>query len=392
MKKTHNRSLNVLLIIGWPLGQGGHINSTLALSKPLIDDDKINKVYLLAPRGEKVKYFKDAKIKYICLPNPSSSILFRLIGFFFITYYTLIYRIRIIHTMDYKCLVPSVMSNLVLRRVLVFTKAGGQPLKISLPSLSHLIVFSKELLDFYVANYHYNDKITLIKERLDLDEFKNVPLSKEEHNNILIFIAMRLSPAKEMLLKSFFEELKQVKSDSHKINVIIAGDGKLKEKCKEASEEISKQNSAIKFKYLGQINNKKEIYKYYHSCDITVGHGRGIMEAMALGKPIVLLGFDKIASVLVCESNVNQIADYNFSGRNIKYDKDSISLAEIINRADREEIMKSSGEFALDYITSNYSSIIGASKLKKIYFDANRPSITDIRHNLNWILQRFLGR
>lgn len=391
MKKNKSQSLNILLIIGWPLGQGGHINSTLALSKPLVSDDSINKVHLLAPKGEKVKYFTDAQIKHVNLPNPSNLILFRLIGFFYIIYYAIFYKTRIIHAMDYKCLVPTVMSNLVLRRVLVFTKAGGQPLKIKLPVLSHLVVFSKELLDHYKSNF-YEGKITLIKERLDLGEFKNNFSSKELKRDISIFIAMRLCPAKSMLLKSFFEEIRRIDKDSCKVNVIIAGDGELKEKCEKESEEISKDNSAINFKYLGQINNKREIYQYYANSDITVGHGRGIMEAMAIGKPVVLLGFDKVTSVLVNASNVNQIADYNFSGRNIISNDNSISLAQLINRVDRKELMNDSGQFALNYITDNYSSTIGALKLKRIYLESNRQNIRDIKLNLKWIFQRFLGK
>ena len=293
--------------------------------------------------------------------------------------------------MDYKCLVPTVMSNLVLRRVLVFTKAGGQPLKIKLPVLSHLVVFSKELLDHYKSNF-YEGKITLIKERLDLGEFKNNFSSKELKRDISIFIAMRLCPAKSMLLKSFFEEIRRIDKDSCKVNVIIAGDGELKEKCEKESEEISKDNSAINFKYLGQINNKREIYQYYANSDITVGHGRGIMEAMAIGKPVVLLGFDKVTSVLVNASNVNQIADYNFSGRNIISNDNSISLAQLINRVDRKELMNDSGQFALNYITDNYSSTIGALKLKRIYLESNRQNIRDIKLNLKWIFQRFLGK
>ena len=55
--------MKILLILSWPLGQGGHINSALNLSELLIKDYKCN-ISVLAPYGEKVALYKDIGAKY----------------------------------------------------------------------------------------------------------------------------------------------------------------------------------------------------------------------------------------------------------------------------------------------------------------------------------------
>ena len=55
--------MNILITIGWPLGQGGHINSTFELIREIKKIDKEATFYLLAPKGEKSKYFQDLNVK-----------------------------------------------------------------------------------------------------------------------------------------------------------------------------------------------------------------------------------------------------------------------------------------------------------------------------------------
>ena len=57
--------MNFLFIIGWPLSQGGHINSTYTLIKDIINDGiDPSRINLISPKGKKLHYFKKLGINY----------------------------------------------------------------------------------------------------------------------------------------------------------------------------------------------------------------------------------------------------------------------------------------------------------------------------------------
>jgi len=385
MKK--NKKINILFILGWPLGQGGHINSTMALVVDLIKNESIGKIILLAPYGEKADLFTKEGIEYISLRNLSNNKLFALNSFTKIIYYTIKFRISIIHAMDYKALLAAIIANTLIWKKIVFTKAGGKPLSFKLPQTNALIVFSKELIEAYKLNHYFYDQsmIFLIKERLSI---KNIDKLKNKFTVIenSIFIAMRLMEAKRCLLNNFFEELDKIKSPKKRLTVFIAGDGELMEYCKNRASHISKKKK-IYFTFLGEINNKELLMKYYSESMIIVGHGRGIMEAMAIGKAVVLLGFDTIGTVLINSSNINQISDYNFSGRNLIKDETNISLASLINRLWENKIsLNSYEEFNKEYIKREYDSKIGSIKTYEIYNKIGSYQFNHFLNNIKWLV------
>ena len=174
MRSNKKPNIKILYTIGYPLGQGGHINSTYALIKEILKIKPNIKVYLLAPRGEKANYFKDLGIELISIKNYQNNFIFNIIMTFNLIVCSIKFRINTIHAMDYKSLKVVVIGNLILWNKLIFTKAGGKPLPTKLPKLSGLIVFSNELKTFYQNNFnlHQQEKINLIKERLDISELK----------------------------------------------------------------------------------------------------------------------------------------------------------------------------------------------------------------------------
>lgn len=382
--------MNILYTIGWPLGQGGHINSTLSLISDLIELKKVNKVFLIAPNGEKKELFEKLGVKYIKIKNCNNNLLFSFLLVFTILKASFINKISLIHCMDYKSLLGTIIANLFLLKPIVFTKAGGKAYKFPLPKISSVIVFSKELLnDFKTRDLYYKqEKIFLIKERIKLEDFtKKVHTANNE--DVSIFIAMRLYNEKKKLLENFFLELE--KSDfSNNVTINIAGDGILKDYCKENAKLIeSKSNSNFKFNFLGEINNKLVLNKYYIESTIVVGHGRGIMEAMALGKPVVLLAFDKIGSALINKDNIFQAADYNFSGRNLTINETTLSLSEVLKFIFNKKLDTNSlGKFNSQFIKNEYDSKIGARKTQCIYNEVKKIGLIDNFFNLLWVVRK----
>lgn len=379
--------MNLLFIIGWPLGQGGHINSTYTLLKDIIKlGVSPTQINLISPKGEKLHYFKKLGINYHEIKNSKNLIIYNIELLSKIIYVSFLKKISIIHALDYKSLKPSVISNIFLFKKLIFTKAGGKPIKNHMPSLSGFIVFSRELEEFYNNSNLNSNKITLIKERLDLQELVKVDKPIAE-TPIIIFMAMRFNTEKQGLIDNLFREIKLFKN-KNRVIVNIAGDGELSSKYKLIGSDLLKRNKNLEINFLGEINDKKIINQYNNNAHIIVGHGRGIMEAMAIGKPVVMLGFNELGSSLINETNVQNAMDYNFSGRNILINQKTISLSYLVNSKGMISTLGEIGIFNKKYIYNNYDSKVGADKTLKLYSDTNKFSFKHWLKNILWLLKK----
>ncbi|PTX44485.1 glycosyltransferase involved in cell wall biosynthesis [Christiangramia gaetbulicola] len=383
--------MKILFIIGWPLGQGGHINSTYALIKDLRKLEGVHNIVLMAPHGEKADAFKELGVRYIPLKFSRNNVLFALYNFIKILKGITANRISVIHAMDYRGFLAALLNNFFVKKKIVFTKAGGKPLPFFLPYSNALIVFSKELENAYNTNNYFFDlnRIFLIKERLPIDNFK-VFKKKSGFDSDFVFIAMRLMKAKKGLLDNLFDELEKVGKPKHGLNIVIAGDGELRGYCQERASLINlKSENGIDFKFLGELNDQDLIYQYYVNSKLTVGHGRGLLEAMALGKAVVLLGFDEKGSVLVNKSNVEHISNYNFSGRKLGQNSVEFSLHRILKQLDDTGFsLKPYERFNKQYIEAEYDSKIGAIKTKDIYHKVLEENKSFVWKNLFWMFNK----
>ena len=376
--------MNILITIGWPLGQGGHINSTLSLIREIKKINENSKFYLLAPKGEKSKYFQELDVTVFESRNHPNVYFFKFLYMIDACEFMLKNKIDLIHSMDYKSLKPLTYLNLLFRKPIVFTKAGGPPSCDQIPSLSNFIVYSDELKDHYISSKLNleKQKPKVIKARIN---FKNNYHTEELEFNgcIKIFVAMRLKNEKKGLLDNLFFELSQVNRIYNSVELNIAGGGELFSFYKKKADLICKKNNKIKVNFLGEITSNETINNYYKGSHLVVGHGRGILEPMAIGKAVVILGFNTIGSVLITSKNVDRFSYYNFSGRNLKITKNDISLSELIESKDVENLIKNKNS---DYIKENYDSKIGAHKTLKLYLESKKLNYKSLMINARWMI------
>jgi hypothetical protein len=379
--------LKILYTIAWPLGQGGHINSLLILIQDIIAlGFNPKNIYLIAPKGGKLNYFLDLDINYIEIKKPSNNLISLFSFSSKILYYSFFLKINIIHCLDYNSLKPSILSSLFSFKKIVFTKAGGTPIKTVLPSFQSFIVFSVELLNFYNNESLSKSKIHLIFERIKIDKSQKY-IKDKLGNEFKIFIAMRMDIQKSVLLDNLFSELGLYKLE-RKLKIIIAGGGQLLEKYKLIAHDLEEKKSSINFKFLGEITDMKIIKHYNLNSNLIVGHGRGILESMVIGKPVVLLGYDTKGSQLITSSNIKNISDYNFSGRNLVYNKFDKTLSEILNSDNLGDLLKQCGDFNKSIISEKYDSIIGAKKTIEVYRNTPLYSVKDFFYNILWLIKK----
>ena len=231
-----NKIQNILFTVGWPIGQGGHIQSLYNILKELKKRNIAKKIYLIGPNGPKVKNFKDIGINYIPYKNHKNEFVDFLFFSFQIFKIIIIKRINLIHAMDYRSLKPVIISNLFGNIKMVFTKAGGPPDNFNLkyPKVSAIIVYSKELLNnFYETQSHFSKRnIFLIKERIVI---KSKKVLQKKSNKIVI--AMRFDNIKKKMLDNLFDELK-VLNPTKPIKLILCGKGPLMKHYIKVSEKI----------------------------------------------------------------------------------------------------------------------------------------------------------
>lgn len=347
------KKLNILFIIGWPLNHGGHINSTLNHAKYLLRFG--HNVFLIAPQGKKVEEFIGIGVHYFKMRSSSVSAVMQII------FKSILHGINIIHAMDYEALKKAVPMKIFLKKPLVYTKAGGTIPNYVLPPIDALIVFSLELYNHFAQQLVLGPPIYLIKERIDIETFKPKTITKSDSEKVVL-MAMRLENQKSPWLNTITDLIRINHNLLKEYHFIFLGYGKLFDYYKSIAEEINILAGRELLTINGAIEDVKEINNAYNSADIIIGHGRGIMEAMACGKTVIILGEDKQFEI-VNQDNIEAISYFNFSGRHFRIQKQ----IEDKNFIECLSLSIPGNKWSRSYIEKNYDAEIGAQKLNDIY-------------------------
>ena len=134
-------------------------------------------------------------------------------------------------------------------------------------------------------------------------------------------------------------------------------------------------------RFIGPIFKPEEMARFYNYSDLVIGSGRGILEAMSCGKPVVILG-ENYEAELVGPDNIEEIAYYNFSGRHFRQRKTPCeTLSDLLKRlVEDTEQMRRLGEYSLEYIRTKMDAQIGAEQLVEVYSKAieRKSVLTDL--------------
>ena len=158
---------------------------------------------------------------------------------------------------------------------------------------------------------------TIVSEKMDL--FQNDERMKYD---AVIGIAVRPSPDKG--IDFLTEVVAQIDKMQKKVKVFVAGEFGWRDKYQEQTDRMNLRSSIT---FLGYISN---IQAFYNACDIVImtsrdrsieGFPNALMEAMAIGKPVVATAVGGIPEliengrngILVADSNPSTFADHIIS-------------------------------------------------------------------------------
>lgn len=381
--------MKVFQVLGWPLTTGGHIASTYALAREM--QQKGSVIYISAPWGPMAESFISAGLHFIPCKTLLHGSPLHLLAFPRLALAAKQCGAQLIHAMDYKSLYPAYLAASFLGIPLFFTKAGGVVPSYRIPKMTKVIVFSEELQRGMGEQYSdFSGRIELIKERIDTHLFSSGgPLVLSGGYPLRLFMAMRFEESKRAWLEAVMFGMKKLTERGLAFNLTFAGDGPLRNEFEAAATDIGRAHFGVDFHFLGAVTNPTDMAKLYRAADVVIGHGRGVLEAMACAKPVIVLS-PGTGATLVEPGIVGAICEYNFSGRHIRAYPEAVGdLADIIfmlgeNAEKRREL----GKFSHYYVESEYSIEVGGSKLAGLYAKAIDDQLVDTFPSaLAWFLR-----
>jgi len=304
--------------------------------------------------------------------------------------------IDLIHAQDFAALSASYLASVISKRAIVYTKAGGPITRNVPPGGIQCVFYSEEIFRGFVECYGLDPRyITVSPARIDVDLYKPSPidpafLTKYDlpRSSKKLAMAMRFYRDKRGWLETLYGIADRIVSEEKDIKLILCGEGPLLPCLEEQAAEVNRRSKVGPILVLpGPIFETAELTQLYNYADLVIGNGRGILEAMACRKPVIILGENSEAEC-VDSSNVDEIAFYNFSGRHFRFGKESPGdlLHSIYRLLEDEDAYAEAAEFSHDFIHRVMDARIGAERLGEIYEKAlrGRASLPDY---LRWILR-----
>jgi glycosyltransferase involved in cell wall biosynthesis len=375
--------MRILFVFGFTPKTGGHFKSALAMIKYL--SCRENEIYAMAPNWaegveETSNAFRAAGATNISVPHFFScrNPFLIVFGSFRIMRECKKQRIDVIHAQEFQSIAPSFLAAVLLRKGFVYTKAGGPVFERVLPPRNvETVFYSQELVDGMLRKYNIRkDNISLIAARIDLNCYRKIQVSSTFKKKYCLptsrkrmVMAMRMTEEKRPWLEGILNLAMQMKRENICCDIVIAGDGPLLPYFSGKADRINKRDPNGRFiHFIGPVLDIEEMNQLYNYADMAIGHGRGILEAMACGKAVVVLGENGGADI-VNSRNINEIAEFNFSGRHLRFK--SISAAQSVSsiRAvlENDDVLKDLGVFSYQYVKDHMDADIGAIQLYSVY-------------------------
>lgn len=249
---------------------------------------------------------------------------------------------------------------------MVVNKCGG-PNPIVFPIPRHLILFSEENEIWFKNNKDFkNTCIYRIPNRVNKEELKfdeNGDIKKPETFNFL-----RIARIGNTYYESISNSIDLIKKLSQEgvlgIHLFIIGtieDENVLSKLKNQSKDLP-ISFITNTKYTSKASNM------LYLADAVIATGRGIMEATALGKPILTPAKNSKYPILVNKFNFNSFLATNFSQRNMASTKDiEANFESIINLIkDEDNLVKAKTE-SFTFFSDYFDISIGIKKYQNVY-------------------------
>ncbi|EMI56925.1 glycosyltransferase [Rhodopirellula sallentina] len=285
------------------------------------------------------------------------------------------HKIDLIHAFDARSYMNVYPASIISNVPVLCTLCGGVDPFYNLPTAPSIIVFSEEQKKRMTDIYKWNpDAVVVMRSRIDHAEIhdarfvlgdceaKSIGLDPQAFKIMMI---SSFDSSKIDSINSVLDSVELLIKDGLKIQlVMMGGKGELFESAKRRGESICNQYGSGKVLFTGPV---AKAFRYLHHSNLVLGVGRSAFEGMAIGRPTIVVGKNGYAGVVDSRS-VDDIAWFNFSGRNVSEPQPAEALAAAIkmlmlNPKHQEEI----GAFGKQYLEDQIEVSAGVPTTLAIY-------------------------
>jgi len=221
----------------------------------------------------------------------------------------------------------------------------------------------REKRDYLLFNIAKEDKFVVINSGVDLNKFKELPFNEIQNfkrklgipeHSLIVGTVGRLVPIKgpEFLI----EAAKLIIPKYPSTLFIFTGDGHLRQNLKKKTLEMGVEENVIFLGWRDDVDKIISIYDILVLPSLNEGMGRALVEAMALGKPIVASDIGGVPDLITHGKNGFLVPPKN-PGLLAKY------MQILIEKKERRESMGQSGK----EIAFNFSKEIMIEKITALY-------------------------
>jgi glycosyltransferase involved in cell wall biosynthesis len=397
--QTKRREIFNILVIAKNLDIGGTQTHIRVLSKQLLRQG--HKVVALSAGGSLVKNFQEEGIEHHFLIqnlnvdqlkksriNPrsfhSAFDLINLINLIFLPF-SVVQAIRIarrkksqiIHSHSTLAFVVSLLTAKILGITSVITLHNYRGMSLSLPfifrNVDKIIVISKEIEEKILELNVDPKKIAVIPNMIEIDDTVltnhtplNIPGFRSE--SFKIVTVSRLDLYKTDVSQSLILNAERIikHHPERDLQIIIVGGGSALGGLQKLGGQVNHKLGRQAIIFTGF---RKDAIRILSKADIVIGSGRVVLEAMALGKPIIVASA-QFGGILNAET-FPQLAKYNFSGRNSKEKTSTENIYQaIITLLENKEYRSSVGHKAHQLVQTSYTLEAVTTQIQNVYRQA----------------------
>ena len=363
-----------ILIVTETMGLGGVPTHILALAQSLLN--KGRRVAIASAGGPFVRKLEAHGIAHYCVPLNRK----RALPFAILQLYQIIRdnRFQLIHSHPrLKPILAGYLAATLNGVPTVTTVHGIFPTFLNYFYLRwmarRVIAVSQEVREHLVCTGRLShNSISVIHNGIDLAKF--VPpvtdLAKSSAAGTKIIYISRLAPEKLSAVNCFIDAALHVYSELPDLQMTIVGSGREMES---VAARVAKTNAQLGhdcIKIVGGVTNPVSMIQ---EADAVVGVGRVILEAMACGKPAIVVGYSighKGGNFggIVKPDNISEILVCNFSGRHssVRTSPDGIgeSIRELMRFPERQEAL---GKFGRHFVEERFGVEATADLTEQVY-------------------------
>lgn len=240
------------------------------------------------------------------------------------------------------------------------------------PRIARVFVVSEELREkVHATRYAPSNLVAVVPNRVDLARFRTPDADSEgfeiagvNTSGRLIGSVSTLTESKAMAVRVFLEAARRLASTRPDVQFIVAGDGPAREELQLVADGV---NASIG-RNVVILTGTLDIPRLLPHLDVVVGMGRSALEALAAGRPTVMLGPAGVVQP-VDSPSLPWLMHSNFTGRGRPIPAEPAgALAEaIVRQLEDPEAARWSATEGRSFILGQYDAARGAEILESHY-------------------------